>query len=122
MIHGKPDQAHKIVDEIERSVTGHVQDQPARLAEDKTEDARSHAAARGAHAVHAHRQRSLVGLTLMIAQAFFYNAIFFTFALVLTDFFRHRLDQVGWYILPFAAGILSRCCSAGCSTRWAAAS
>ena len=29
-----------------------------------------------------YRQRSLVGLALMIAQAFFYNAIFFTFALV----------------------------------------
>ena len=34
-----------------------------------------------------YRQRSLVGLVLMSAQAFFYNAIFFTFALVLTDFF-----------------------------------
>ena len=34
-----------------------------------------------------YRQRSLVGLALMIAQAFFYNAIFFTFALVLTDFY-----------------------------------
>ncbi|MFN3402174.1 MAG: MFS transporter, partial [Ferrovibrio sp.] len=36
---------------------------------------------------HLHRQRSLVGLTLMAAQAFFYNAIFFTYALVLTDFY-----------------------------------
>ena len=34
-----------------------------------------------------YRQRALVGLALMIAQAFFYNAIFFTFALVLTDFY-----------------------------------
>jgi MFS family permease len=41
---------------------------------------------------------------LMVAQAFFYNAIFFTFALVLTDFYGIRSDQVGWYILPFAAG------------------
>ena len=51
-----------------------------------------------------YRQRSLVGLALMIAQAFFYNAIFFTFALVLTDFYGIAADQVGWYILPFAAG------------------
>jgi MFS family permease len=50
------------------------------------------------------RQRTLVGLSLMAAQAFFYNAIFFTYALVLTDFFGIRGDQVGWYILPFAAG------------------
>jgi MFS family permease len=51
-----------------------------------------------------YRQRSLVGLTLMIAQAFFYNAIFFTFALILTDFYGIASDHVGWYILPFAAG------------------
>ena len=50
------------------------------------------------------RQRTLVGLSLMIAQAFFYNAIFFTYALVLTDFYGAPADQVGWYILPFAAG------------------
>jgi len=45
-----------------------------------------------------------VGLTLMVAQAFFYNAIFFTYALVLTDFYVIRANQVGWYLLPFAAG------------------
>jgi MFS family permease len=50
------------------------------------------------------RQRTLVGLTLMVAQAFFYNAIFFTYALVLTDFYGIRADHVGWYLLPFAAG------------------
>jgi MFS family permease len=51
-----------------------------------------------------YRKRSLVGLVLMTAQAFFYNAIFFTFALVLTDFYRVPAGDVGWYILPFAAG------------------
>jgi MFS family permease len=50
------------------------------------------------------RQRTLVGLSLMTAQAFFYNAIFFTYALVLTDFYGIGADAVGWYILPFAAG------------------
>jgi MFS family permease len=51
-----------------------------------------------------HRQRTLVGLSLMAAQAFFYNAIFFTYALVLTDFYGVGADQVGWYLLPFALG------------------
>ncbi len=54
--------------------------------------------------LHAHRQRTLVGLALMASQAFFYNAIFFTYALILTDFYGVRADHVGWYILPFAAG------------------
>jgi MFS family permease len=40
----------------------------------------------------------------MTAQAFFYNAIFFTYALILTDFYGVAADQVGWYVLPFAAG------------------
>jgi len=51
-----------------------------------------------------YRQRTLVGLTLMAAQAFFYNAIFFTYALILSDFYGTPADAVGWYILPFAAG------------------
>ncbi len=52
----------------------------------------------------AQRRRTLVGLALMTAQAFFYNAIFFTYALILTDFYAIPADHVGWYILPFAAG------------------
>ena len=40
----------------------------------------------------------------MTAQAFFYNAIFFTYALVLTDFYGVPGDHIGWYVLPFAAG------------------
>ena len=54
--------------------------------------------------LHRYRQRTLVGLALMAAQAFFYNAIFFTYALVLTDFYGIPAGDVGWYILPFAAG------------------
>ena len=50
------------------------------------------------------RLRTFVGFTLMAAQAFFYNAIFFTYALVLTRFYGVSASAVGWYILPFAAG------------------
>jgi MFS family permease len=49
-------------------------------------------------------QRTAVGLTLMASQAFFYNAIFFTYALVLTDFYAVPAGDVGFYLLPFAAG------------------
>jgi MFS family permease len=51
-----------------------------------------------------YRRRTLVGLSLMASQAFFYNAIFFTYALILSDFYGTPPDAVGWYILPFAAG------------------
>src|SRR5690242_4895661 len=51
-----------------------------------------------------HHRRTLVGLSLMAAQAFFYNAIFFTYALILTDFFGVPAGKVGWYLVPFAVG------------------
>jgi MFS family permease len=50
------------------------------------------------------RLRTTVGLVLMASQAFFYNAIFFTYALVLTRFYGVDPARVGWYILPFAVG------------------
>ena len=40
----------------------------------------------------------------MASQAFIYNAIFFTYALVLTKFYGVAADRVGLYILPFAIG------------------
>jgi MFS family permease len=49
-------------------------------------------------------QRSLYALVLMASQAFFYNAIFFTYALVLGRFFAVPAEAIGLYILPFAAG------------------
>lgn len=51
-----------------------------------------------------HRQRSVLGLTLMIAQAFFYNAIFFTYALVLGTYYNIPGERGGLYLFPFAAG------------------
>ena len=110
MIHGRPDQARAIVEDIERSVAGKVQENvqdPDRRPLSKIRlKMRDHTPLREvAHTLFSvYRQRSLVGLALMIAQAFFYNAIFFTFALVLTDFYGIASSQVGWYVLPFAAG------------------
>jgi MFS family permease len=45
-------------------------------------------------------------LTLMIAQAFAYNAVFFTYSLVLARFFGVPSDRVGLYLIPFAIGNL----------------
>jgi MFS family permease len=49
-------------------------------------------------------RRTVLGLGLMTAQAFFYNAIFFTYAMMLTDFYGVPSGRVGWFLLPFAAG------------------
>jgi MFS family permease len=106
MIHGRPDRAEAIVADIERSVLGDAPDRRQQTFPKIRLKIRDHTPLREvAHTLFTvYRKRSLVGLALMIAQAFFYNAIFFTFALVLTDFFGIAANQVGWYILPFAAG------------------
>lgn len=49
-------------------------------------------------------RRTALGLTLMIAQSFLYNAVFFTYALVLSKFYDVPAGRVGLYILPFAIG------------------
>jgi MFS family permease len=106
MIHGRPEQAHAIVEDIERSVTGQVQD-PREHSWPKIKlRMRDHTPLREVARTlfGTYRQRALVGLVLMTAQAFFYNAIFFTYALVLADFYGIAANQIGWYLLPFAAG------------------
>jgi MFS family permease len=52
--------------------------------------------------VHRYRSRSVVGLVLMASQAFVYNAIFFTYALVLNRYYAVKPDATGLYLLPFA--------------------
>jgi MFS family permease len=103
MTHGRAEEAHRVVDEIERRFT-HLppaHDLPrvrlrARKSTPLWEVAQT--------LFQRHRQRTYVGLSLMAAQAFFYNAIFFTYALILTDFYHVPSDHIGWYLLPFAAG------------------
>src|SRR3569833_39824 len=48
--------------------------------------------------------RAASSLALMLSQAFFYNAIFFTYALVLTRLYAVPEGRVGFYIFPFALG------------------
>jgi MFS family permease len=107
MIHGQPERAEAIVADIERSSGRGDQREAGQAVFPKIKlRLRSHTplgeVVRTVFSTY--RQRALLGLVLMSAQAFFYNAIFFTFALVLTDFYGIATDQVGWYILPFAAG------------------
>jgi MFS family permease len=106
MTHGRPEEAAEIVARIEDAFRRHGHQLPDERLPVIRLKARTHTPLREvADTLFRHqRTRTFVGLTLMSAQAFFYNAIFFTYALVLTDFYGIRSDHVGWYILPFAAG------------------
>ena len=106
MTHGRAHEAEIIVADIEAGLRagGHIiADTP--LPKVKLRVRHSTPFGEVVHTmVHVHRTRAAVGLALMIAQAFCYNAIFFTYALVLTDFYGIAPQDVGWYLLPFALG------------------
>jgi MFS family permease len=51
--------------------------------------------------------RSVLGAVLMITQSFLYNAIFFTYGLVLEFFFNVNSNDTGYYFLAFAVGNLA---------------
>ena len=103
MTHGRAEEAQRVVETIEErlGVPSPPQDLPRARLHVRTSTPLSQVAD---SLFVRHRQRTLVGLSLMAAQAFFYNAIFFTYALVLTDFYSVPVDSVGKYLLPFAVG------------------
>ena len=106
LTHGRPQEAEAIVAGIEESFRRHGHVLTAGPFPKIRLRMRTHTdlAEVAATLFQTQRERTLVGLSLMAAQAFFYNAIFFTYALVLTEFYGIQSDHVGWYILPFAAG------------------
>jgi MFS family permease len=53
-----------------------------------------------------HPRRTALGLSLMIAQAFAYNGVFFTYSLVLARFYGVPAAHIGFYLIPFAVGNL----------------
>jgi MFS family permease len=54
----------------------------------------------------AYKWRSLLAFTLMAAQAFLFNAVFFTYGLVLTKAYHVPAQSIGVYVLPLALGNL----------------
>jgi MFS family permease len=105
MTHGREDEAEQIMREIERRVTDHPELLPAPQFRVRIRP-RDHTPFREIwHAIaYQHRSRSFLALALMTSQAFFYNAIFFTYSLVLVRFYNLPAEKVGLYLFPFALG------------------
>ena len=104
--HGHPKRAERIIEGIEARVEaeGHHLS-PIEPSEQHVQPRRS-TPMREVFATlfRTYPRRTFWVLSLMAAQAFFYNAIFFTYAMMLTDFYAVPSQDVGYYILPFAAG------------------
>jgi MFS family permease len=106
MVHGRPADAERIVAEVESMVGSsspahELIGSPATRIRMRTHTPWSQI---WNAIVHEHRSRSVLGLVLMISQAFFYNAIFFTYALVLMRFYGVPAERASAYLLPFAIG------------------
>ncbi len=104
--HGYPEHAESVVQEIEERVAQETGAKPAKPTEFLTIHPRKHfgfgIVARTMF--RKYRSRSILGLSLMISQAFLYNSIFFTYALVLTRFYHVPSSETGMYLLPLAIG------------------
>src|SRR5437016_1720354 len=107
MIHGRFEEADRIVSSIESEVMKE-EHLPSLPEPEGSIVIRPLGAVSFRHVAHTILQRyptrSLLGFSLMVGQAFLYNAIFFTYGLVLTAFYHIPNSSVGWYLIPFAIG------------------
>jgi copper chaperone CopZ/MFS family permease len=106
MLHGRPGEAARVISEIEARIIAseHVTLPPVTATLALGETHRTTLVSVAGTLLRQYPGRTTLGLVLMAAQAFIYNAIFFTYALVLTRFYGVEADKVGLYILPFAVG------------------
>ena len=105
-IHGKEDQAERLVQDIEERVEDSTDERLEDVDEDITVRQRK-SIGFGEIArtmVTKYPKRSALGLSLFIGQAFLYNAVFFTFALVLTKILKVDDATAPWYLIPLAIG------------------
>ncbi|HKC92518.1 MAG TPA: MFS transporter [Nitrospira sp.] len=49
-------------------------------------------------------QRTMLGIALMVTQSFMYNAVSFTYPLILMKYYEVSTSRIGLYVLPFALG------------------
>jgi MFS family permease len=106
MLKGRVDEANEIVDDIEQQVsesTGETLDEPDGTIEIEPREATGFVAI-SRTMFSRYRSRTVLGLTMMSAQAFAYNAVFFTYGIVLTTFMHVNKAHIGYYIVPFAIG------------------
>jgi MFS family permease len=107
LLHGRVDEADRAVSAIEAAVGRSMRTRvvvppvaPPRVELEATGSIHFLAMARVL--LRRHPRRTCLGLALMVAQAFAYNGIFFTYALVLGRLYGVPAARVGAYLLPFS--------------------
>jgi MFS family permease len=104
--HGRPEEANQIVADIENQIT----ESTGKALDEVTETVKVRERGPvgfievGRVVFGQYPRRSILGLALFVGQAFLYNAVFFTYALVLTTFYKVNSASVGLYLIAFAVG------------------
>jgi MFS family permease len=109
LTHGHAEAAEKTVSDIEEK----VQESGRKLPHHDDSEARWIKAGSGLNAKQLafvffklYPTRTVLATSLMITQSFLYNAIFFTYALVLQNFYDLSASQAALFFFPFAVGNL----------------
>lgn len=106
LVHGRADEAETIVSQIEAE----VQKQHPVLPQPKGRPLAVHQLVRlsfkniAEYVLRYYRGRAVLGLSLMGGQAFLYNSIFFTYTLVLSQFFGIAPSRAPLFLIPFSIG------------------
>ena len=109
MTHGRLEEAERNIAKIEKQVieSGQtLEDVPDEMALELTPEKQYGYLRFIGLVFHKYPKRAVLGATLMITQSFLYNAIFFTYALVLTQFYDVSATRVPLYGLAFSVGNL----------------
>lgn len=103
-MHGRHEEAEAIVSQIEKEIEEKTGQKLEPMTHALTIRPRGHVTFGTIMDTMFNRYRkcAAVGLSLMVSQAFLYNAIFFTYAMVLTNFYHIKGSDTGIYLLPFA--------------------
>ncbi len=106
MLRGHKERAEQIVDAIESDIRAEGKTLPEPEGEPMCLAVRDHTPWGEVFGdmLGANKIRSLLGLILMVGQAFFFNAIFFTYGLVVKNFYGVSDARVPLHLLPFAIG------------------
>jgi MFS family permease len=106
IIHGKQDEAEDVVRGIEDTVKkrSHAELGPAEHTIKLAARKRTPVSEIWEAMARRHARRSLLGFSLMVTQAFFYNAILFTYGLVLLRYYGVSAERLGLFLVPLALG------------------
>lgn len=111
MVHGSEDEAEELVESIEQE----VEEDTGEELEEPDDDESMEVSAIGAVSLRNilttifkdNTRRAILCVVLFVTQAFLYNAIYFTYTLILNDFYGVPAAQTPWYGIAFAVANFS---------------